>query len=58
MFKYDSVHGRFKGHIEAKNGDLVINGKVVKVFNEKDPSVIPWGKCQVWCVVESTVRMP
>ncbi len=43
MFKYDSVHGRFKGTVEAKDGKLIINGKPVSVFAERDPSAIPWG---------------
>ena len=54
QFKYDSVHGRFNGTIEAKDGNLVINGKVVTVFNYRDPSEIPWGKAGAWAVCEST----
>lgn len=54
MFKYDSVHGRFKGEIEAKNGKLVINGNEIEVHVEKDPANIPWGKTGADYVVEST----
>jgi len=54
MFKYDSTHGRFKGSVEAKDGKLVIDGQVVSVFAERDPSNIPWGDCGVDYVVEST----
>jgi glyceraldehyde 3-phosphate dehydrogenase len=43
LLKYDSVHGRFQGTVETKDGDLVINGEVVKVFAQKDPADIPWG---------------
>lgn len=54
MFKYDSVHGRFKGSVEAKNGKLVIDGHEIDVFTEKDPANIPWGKVGADYVVEST----
>lgn len=55
MFKYDSVHGRFKGSVEAKDGKLVINGKAVKVFAERDPANIPWSSVGAEYIVESTV---
>jgi len=54
MFKYDSVHGRYPGTVEARNGDLVVDGKVIKVFAKKDPSTIPWGQVGTDYVVEST----
>ncbi|KAF7373504.1 Glyceraldehyde-3-phosphate dehydrogenase [Mycena sanguinolenta] len=54
MFKYDSVHGRFKGTVEAKDGKLWIAGKPVTVFGEKDPAAIPWGKEGADYIVEST----
>jgi glyceraldehyde 3-phosphate dehydrogenase len=54
MFHYDSVHGRFKGTVEAKNGKLVVNGNEIEVFTEKDPAAIPWGKAGADYVVEST----
>jgi glyceraldehyde 3-phosphate dehydrogenase len=54
MFKYDSVHGRFKGTVEAKDGKLYIEGKPVTVHAEKDPSQIPWSKDGAEYVVEST----
>jgi glyceraldehyde 3-phosphate dehydrogenase len=54
MFKYDSVHGRFKGTIEAKDGKLVINGKAITVFAEKDPADIKWGSTGAEYIVEST----
>ncbi|TCD64128.1 hypothetical protein EIP91_004509 [Steccherinum ochraceum] len=41
MLKYDSVHGRFSGKVEAKDGKLWINDKPVSVFAEKDPAQIP-----------------
>jgi len=54
LFKYDSVHGVFKGVVEAKDGELIINGKSIKVFSEKDPALIPWGDVGAEIVVEST----
>jgi glyceraldehyde 3-phosphate dehydrogenase len=54
MFKYDSVHGQFKGDIQAKDGKLVINGNAIEVFAEKDPANIPWGKTGATYVIEST----
>jgi glyceraldehyde 3-phosphate dehydrogenase len=54
MFKYDSTHGRFKGKVETKDGKLVIEGKPISVFGERDPAAIPWGKAGADYVVEST----
>jgi len=54
QFKYDSTHGRFKGEVTAKDGKLIINGKEIAVYQEKDPSNIPWGKHGVFAVIEST----
>ncbi|EKM52679.1 uncharacterized protein PHACADRAFT_261268 [Phanerochaete carnosa HHB-10118-sp] len=54
MFKYDSVHGRFNGSVEVKDGKLVVDGKAISVFAEKDPSSIPWGSVNAEYIVEST----
>ncbi|KAI0052490.1 glyceraldehyde 3-phosphate dehydrogenase [Auriscalpium vulgare] len=54
MFKYDSVHGRFKGTVEAKDGKLVVNGHPITVFNERDPANIQWGSVGAEYVVESS----
>jgi len=54
MFKYDSVHGRFSGSVEAKDGKLVINQKPITVFAERDPAAIPWGSTGAEYIVEST----
>jgi len=54
MLKYDSVHGQFGGSAEAKNGNLIVNGKEVKFFAEKDPADIAWGAAGADYVVEST----
>jgi glyceraldehyde 3-phosphate dehydrogenase len=54
MFKYDSVHGNFKGTVEQKDGKLWIQGKPIAVFGEKDPSAIAWGSVGADYIVEST----
>jgi glyceraldehyde 3-phosphate dehydrogenase len=54
MFKYDSVHGQFKGTVEKKDGKLVINGQEITVFSERDPTNIQWGSAGADYVVEST----
>lgn len=55
MFKYDSAHGNFKGTIELDGqNNLVINGKTIKVYQERDPANIPWGKEGAEYIVEST----
>jgi len=54
LLKYDSVHGRFKGSVEAKDGAIVVNGKEVKVFAEKSPANLPWKNLGVELVIEST----
>jgi glyceraldehyde 3-phosphate dehydrogenase len=54
MTKYDTMHGHFDGCIKAEDGKLVVNGKKVNVYAEKDPSQIPWGKVDAEYVVEST----
>ena len=52
MTKYDTVHGRFNGTVEEKDGALVVNGKAIKVYNEMDPHNIPWGELGVDYVLE------
>ena len=52
MTKFDSIHGRFKGQVEARDGKLVVNGKEIKVYNEMDPHNIPWGAENVDYVLE------
>jgi glyceraldehyde 3-phosphate dehydrogenase len=56
LLKYDSVHGRFDGTVEAKEGALVVNGDTMKVLSEKDPSKLPWKELGVDVVLESTGR--
>lgn len=54
MFKYDSTHGQYKGEIKEEAGCLVVDGRKIHVFQERDPKAIPWGKSGVDVVVEST----
>jgi len=54
LLKYDSVHGKFDGTVEAKEDALVINGKEIKVLAQRDPAQLPWGDLGVEVVVEST----
>ena len=54
MTKYDTVHGKFDGTVEAKDGKLVVNGKAVNITEERDPSNIPWGKIGAEYVVDAT----
>ena len=54
LLKYDTVHGRFAGTIEAKEKSLLVNGKEVKLLMEKDPAKLPWKALGVDIVIEST----
>lgn len=54
MLKYDSTHGRFDGTVEVADGNLVVNGKTVRVTNERNPADLAWDAVNVDVVVEST----
>lgn len=54
MLKYDTVHGRFNGTVEVKDGKLVVNGNVIRVTAEKNPADLKWGEVGAEYVVEST----
>jgi glyceraldehyde 3-phosphate dehydrogenase len=56
LFKYDSVHGRFDGEVQAGEGEITIDGDSVKVLAEKDPAKLPWKALGVDIVLESTGR--
>ncbi len=56
LLKYDTAHGTFKGHVEAKGNALYVDGKETKVFSEKDPTKLPWKDLDVDFVIESTGR--
>jgi glyceraldehyde 3-phosphate dehydrogenase len=54
LFKYDSNYGIFPGTVEAGEGAIIVNGKSIKVFAEKDPAALPWKDLGVEIVIEST----
>jgi glyceraldehyde 3-phosphate dehydrogenase (phosphorylating) len=56
LLKHDSVHGSFAADVKVKGGDLVVNGKTIKVLAETDPAKLPWKNMKVDVVVESTGR--
>jgi glyceraldehyde 3-phosphate dehydrogenase len=54
LLKFDSVHGKFSGEVEIVNGNLQVNGRVIKVSAEKNPLNLPWKELMVDSVIEST----
>lgn len=56
LFRFDSNYGRYPGTVEARDGELVIDGDVIKVFQEREPAAIPWKGAGVDLVLESTGR--
>jgi len=54
LLKYDSVHGKFEGNIEAKDNSIVVKGKEIKLVKEKDPAKLPWKDLEIEVVIEST----
>ncbi len=54
LFKYDSVHGAFPGEVEVDDSSIVVDGKPITVFAERDPADLPWKKLGIEIVVEST----
>ncbi len=54
LFKYDSVHDNFEGEVHAEGDCIVVNGKKVKIYAERDPQNLPWGELGIDIVVEST----
>ena len=54
MLRYDTVHGRFNGTVEVKDGKLVVNGKAIRVTAEKDPANLKWDEVGAEYVIEST----
>jgi glyceraldehyde 3-phosphate dehydrogenase len=54
LFKYDSVGGRLQETIEVKDGNIVVDGNIIKVLAERDPAKLPWGELGVDIVIEST----
>jgi glyceraldehyde 3-phosphate dehydrogenase len=56
LLRYDSVHGRFDGSVEARAGSLIVNGRPIPVTAERDPAALPWREKKVDVVVEATGR--
>ena len=54
MLKYDSVHGKFDGSVDFTEDSLIVNGKSIRVFSEREPSDIPWAQVGAEYIVEST----
>ena len=54
MLRYDSTHGRFQGEVRVENGQLVVNGKAIRISAERDPNNLNWGAIGADTVLEST----
>lgn len=54
LLKYDSVHGRFDGEVEVKEGNLIVNGQVVRVTADRNPENLKWNEVGAEYVIEST----
>ncbi|MBN2780717.1 MAG: type I glyceraldehyde-3-phosphate dehydrogenase [Candidatus Marinimicrobia bacterium] len=54
LLKYDSVHGKFGGEVSSKENSIVVNGKEIRIYAEKDPAQLPWKTLNVDYVVEAT----
>jgi glyceraldehyde 3-phosphate dehydrogenase len=54
LLKYDSNYGRYPGSVDVGEGGLIVDGKPISVFAEREPGSIPWGKADVDMVIEST----
>ncbi|MBT0811707.1 type I glyceraldehyde-3-phosphate dehydrogenase [Litoribacter ruber] len=56
LLKYDSVHGRFAGTVENTEGGILVNGRKIDIYAEREPKNLPWGKLDIDVVLESTGR--
>jgi len=54
MLKYDSVHGRFKGDVSVDGNNLIVNGKKIRLTQERDPAALKWGEVHADVVIEAT----
>jgi len=54
LFKYDSTYGRYPGEVSAGDGQITVDGHMIKAFSEKDPAALPWKALGVELVIEST----
>ncbi len=58
MLKYDTIHGRFDGKIEVKDGKLIVNGQSIRITSEKDPASLKWNEVGAEYVLECTGLVP
>ena len=54
LLKYDSVHGQFSGEVSSTAGEIIVNGRAIQVYKERDPANLPWRALGVDVVIEST----
>lgn len=54
LLKYDSIYGKYNGTVTSNNDHIIINGKSIKIFNEKEPKNIPWAALNIDVVIEAT----
>lgn len=54
LLKYDTTHGKLDATVEAGEGELIVNGRSIKVFAERDPGNLPWASVGAEIVIEST----
>ncbi|RST76346.1 glyceraldehyde-3-phosphate dehydrogenase [Siminovitchia acidinfaciens] len=54
LIKYDTTHGTFEGDVQAKENSLVVNGKEIKLLNNRNPQKLPWGELGIDIVIEAT----
>jgi len=54
MLKYDTIHGRFPGEVSHTEDSIIVNGKAIRVFSERDPAALPWSDVGAEYVIEST----
>lgn len=59
MLRYDSTHGRFRGEVETRDGQLIVNGKAIRVTSERDPAALNWGAwAPMWCSNQPACSSP
>lgn len=54
LLQYDSVHGRYPGKVEVKNGNLVVDGKIIRVTSEKNPEKLKWDEVKATTIIDCT----
>src|SRR5690606_28369864 len=54
LLKYDSVHGRFEGTAEIKDGNLIVNGNTIRITAEKDPANLKWNEVEATVILDCT----